>query len=71
MYLKSLKINEALNRKGGMAIQYGSLGFLYETRKNMSAACDSWKKSMALFEEMGVPDTARVLERKIVEAGCP
>ena len=32
MYEKSLAIHEALGSKEGMAIQYGNLGILYQTR---------------------------------------
>jgi tetratricopeptide (TPR) repeat protein len=53
MCLKSLAINEALDRKEGMANAYGNLGILYKTRGDLDRAEEMCLKSLAINEAVG------------------
>jgi tetratricopeptide (TPR) repeat protein len=54
MYNKALALSEELGRKEGMANNYGNLGNVYQTRGDLEQAEAAWKKSLALFQEIGV-----------------
>jgi tetratricopeptide (TPR) repeat protein len=49
-----LEINQVLGSKEDMAIAYGNLGLAYRTRGDLDKAIEYWKKSLALFTEIGV-----------------
>jgi len=71
MHLKSLEIKEALGRKAGMANSYANLGNVYQTRRDMPAACGVWEKSTDLFADIGVPDKVKWVEVLMSAAACP
>ena len=62
MYRKSLEIDEALERKAGMANQYGNLGNLYQTRGDLDRAEEMYRKSLALFREVGAKPKVEHIE---------
>ena len=70
MYRKSLGLHKTLGSKEGMASSYGNLGNLYLALEDLSLACENWKKSKALFEEVGIPGKAKLVEKSIAESGC-
>lgn len=54
MQLKGLKIDEALGRKEGMAVNYGNLGIIYQTRGELDRAEEMYLKALALFRDVGM-----------------
>ena len=52
-YLKSLEINEALDRQEGMANQYCNLGILYKKRGELDRAEESHLKSLEINKSLG------------------
>ncbi len=53
MYNQALKLNQALVRKEGMAIQYGSLGIVYATRGELDRAEEMFSKALKLNQALG------------------
>jgi protein O-GlcNAc transferase len=53
MYHKSLTINEQLDKREGMAINYGNLGNVYLTRGDVAKARRRLDKISAIFAELG------------------
>ena len=49
----STTLYEALRRKEGMAAAYGNLGRVYQTRGDLAQAAAMYKKSIALFQQLG------------------
>ena len=53
MYYKALKINEALEFREGMAIQYSNLGVLYKTRGQFDQAENMHHNALKMHEALG------------------
>ncbi len=58
-YLKSLAIDEQLGRREYAANQYANLGTVNGRRGNKTIALSCWKKSMALYQEIGMEHMAK------------
>ena len=50
---KSLAIEKKLGHQEGMALAYGSLGFLYQKRGDLDRAEEMFKKSLAIEKKLG------------------
>jgi len=50
---KSLAIEKKLGQQEGMALAYGSLGFLYQKRGDLDRAEEMFKKSLAIEKKLG------------------
>ena len=61
-YRKSLAINEALDKKEGIASQYGNLGVIYETRGDLDKAREAWEKSKSLFLAIGADPMVKKIQ---------
>ena len=70
MQLKSLKLEEELGSKEGMAIAYGNLGNIYQARKEKAKMCESWRKERDLWRAMGLEDKAAEAEKWLRLKGC-
>ncbi len=70
MQLKSLKLEEELGRKEGMAISYGNLGNIYQTRKDKAKMCECWRKERDLWRAMGLEEKAAEAEKWMRLKGC-
>ena len=53
MFREALEINEKLGRLEGMAIQYGNLGLVHETRGELDEAGRMLRKSLEISEKVG------------------
>ncbi len=53
MYKKALAIDEKLGRQEDMAIHYGNLGNIYQTRGEQDRAEEVYRKALALFKVVG------------------
>jgi tetratricopeptide (TPR) repeat protein len=53
LYVKALTLNQELNHKEGIAIDYGRLGQLYQRRGNLDAAENSYRESLEINRELG------------------
>ena len=53
-----------------MAIQYGNLGNLYQTRGDMDLACENWAKARDLYAEIGIAGTVEKITGWMDAAGC-
>lgn len=62
MYKKSLKINEELRRKEGMANSYGNLGNVHQIRGELEQAEEMYKKGLDLYKEIGAKQQADKVE---------
>lgn len=72
--MKALKIYKALGKKKGMANQYGNLGNIHQTRGDLEKACESWRKSLDLFSDIGAKDMIQQVSGWLAEAcnaDCP
>ena len=67
---KSLNINEALERKEGMAIDYGNLGNVSRTRGDLAAACAHWTRARDQFAAIGMKPQVAQVEVLMRKAGC-
>ena len=56
-FQKVLALGEEHQDKESQAIAYGNLGLVYSTWDNIDQAEAYWKKSLILYQEMGMPDT--------------
>jgi len=56
MYLKSLDINEKLDRLEGMASSYGNLGNVYRRRGELDKAEQMYLKSLEIKERLGLQE---------------
>jgi tetratricopeptide (TPR) repeat protein len=54
-----------------MAIATCNLGTLNEMRGDMGAACENWRKALALFRQVGMPVQIEQVEDWMRAAGCP
>jgi len=52
---EALKLNEALNRKVGMAQNYANLGLICQTQGNNAEAIRYYQMSIALYKQLGDP----------------
>lgn len=55
-FQKVLALGEEHQDKESQAIAYGNLGLVYRIRDNIDQAEAYWKKSLILYQEMGIPD---------------
>ncbi len=67
MYRKSLEIEEALGRNEGMAIGYDNLGNFCQTRGDFDSAEEMYRKSLALFREVGDTPKVEYIEALLAE----
>ena len=70
MQLKSLKLEEELGSKEGMAIAYGNLAVVYWDRKDKARMCECWRKARDLWRAMGLEDKAAEAEKWLKLKGC-
>ncbi len=56
MHHKALKINSALEHKGGMASNYGNLGNLYKSKGMLDKAEAMYRKSLEIVEALGLKE---------------
>ena len=54
-----------LGMKETSAIQYGNLGLIYQTRGELDKARESWQKSVALFQQVGMPHMVKKVQSLI------
>ncbi|XCN73100.1 MAG: tetratricopeptide repeat protein [Candidatus Electrothrix aestuarii] len=62
-FQKLLALGEAHQDKESQAIAYGNLGLVYRSWDNIDQAEAYWKKSLLLYQEMGMPDTKDIQQR--------
>ncbi len=68
LYLKALDINKKLGSLKIMASLYGSLGKVYQTRREFDKACEYWHKSLKLFTDIGAQNKIGVVGGWIAES---
>ncbi len=71
MYCKSLTLDEVLGRKESMASKYGNLGSLYKTRGDLNDAEEMYRKSLALFREIGAAPQSEQVEGWLADLRHP
>jgi protein O-GlcNAc transferase len=70
MHLKSLKLEEELGRKDGIAITYGNLGGMYLETADKVHMCRCWRKARDLWREIGRPDEVAEFNSLLRLHGC-
>lgn len=70
-FLKSLVLNQELDRKDGIAKVRGSLGRICESLGNQDLACKHWREAVRLFQLIGSPHQVVKHLGWMREAGCP
>lgn len=68
---KALELNKQLGRTVGVALQYSNLGDLEKEQGDIRAAIAYWRKSHALYAEIGIPDMEEQIAGWLREAGAP
>ncbi len=67
MHRKSLEISEKLGLLEGTASDYGNLGVVYETRGDLAKARDFWRRSVELYQRIGMPQMVQKVQGWIDE----
>jgi len=71
MHKESLKIESELNSKEGMARQYFNLGVLYSEQGDIKTAKESTAKAYILYQDIGKPEMAEYIQKRIEELNFP
>jgi tetratricopeptide (TPR) repeat protein len=56
MYQQALTINKGLGRQEGIAVNYGNLGIVYQTRGDLEEAEEMFHKSLSINKALGRKD---------------
>lgn len=69
MHRKSLKINENLGRREGMATNYGNLGLIYQERGDLDETGVLWTKARELYRRLGMTAQVEKFSHRLTEIG--
>ena len=62
---QSLKLNQKLGSKEGMAKNYTNLGILADTRGDLAAARAFWVQARDLYAEIGIPHMVEKVQESL------
>ncbi|GAI12518.1 unnamed protein product [marine sediment metagenome] len=71
MHKESLKIESELNSREGMARQHFNLGVLYNEQGDIKTAKESMAKAYILYQDIGKPEMAEYIQKRIEELNFP